>query len=169
MRVTLTYAEMQAAAITGVNRRLDSIRRNLKGAADYNGQGRGEWQIDILGAMSEAAVAKALGVWWDYSIGTFKLPDVENLQVRSTEYSDGRLLIRPHDPKGFYVLVVTKPPVFTVCGFCSLEFAKQDQFFTQPDKSRTPCWAVPQSHLAPIEWIYGKQDSQILTAQQATS
>lgn len=152
-RVILTEQEMRFAADTGIMRRIVSMRQGLKDSAGYSGRAGGVWQMDVLGAMGELAVAKALGAYWTPGINTFKLPDVMDLHVRATEHKAGRLIVRPNDRPGWYVLVVIDAPAFDVIGFCGLEFARQDQFRAVPEPGRPPCWAVPQSHLAPIEWL----------------
>ena len=55
--------------------------------------------------MGEYALAKILGKPWEPTANTFKLPDLDNLQIRTTTYNTGKLIIRPGDPDGIYVPV----------------------------------------------------------------
>ena len=55
--------------------------------------------------MGACALAKILGEPWEPTVNTFKLPDLVNLQIRTTTYNTDKLIIRPGDPDGIYVLV----------------------------------------------------------------
>lgn len=151
MLIMLSWQEIRLAAEVGVTRRIVSMRDNRRDSAGYRGSD--PFDMDILGAMGEVAVAKALQVYWSPSVNTFKLPDVDNLHVRSTRYKTGSLIVRPNDPEGTYLLVIADLPRFKIVGYCSAQYAKQDEFRSQPDATRPPCWAVPQSRLAPFSWI----------------
>lgn len=151
MLVTLTWQEIRLAAEVGVTRRIVSMRDNRLNAAGY--RGNEPWDVDILGAMGEVAVAKALCLYWSPSVNTFKLPDVGDLHVRATRYGTGKLIVRPNDPDGTYLLVIALLPKFKIVGYCSAQYAKQDEFRSQPDSTRPSCWAVPQSRLAQFSWM----------------
>jgi len=155
--IILTEQEMRLAADVGVTRRIVSMRQKLRDSAGYAGSAGGVWQMDILGAMGELAVAKSLNAYWTPGVNTFKLPDVADLHVRTTEHRTGRLIVRPNDVPGFYILVVAQPPNFEVVGFCGLAYAKQDEFVALPEPNRPQCWAVPQARLAPVEWLSRKE------------
>ncbi len=108
---------------------------------------RHEWEIDIIGAMGEYALAKILGKPWEPSVNTFKLPDLDNLQIRTTTCDTGKLIIRPGDALGTYVLVITQPPKFKIAGIDQFTGKGDPADLAAPDQKRPGCWAIPQSKL----------------------
>lgn len=150
--IELTPLEMQLAAMVGVSRRLASRDLIDKIPAKIP-----RWQIDITGAQAEMALAKYLGVYWSPTIGTFKAPDVGEIQVRSTEYEGGVLIIRPNDPPGYYALVITLGQQFKIPGYIHTDAARQAVFLDQPDPARPACWCVPQAALT--EFSYERPSS----------
>jgi hypothetical protein len=144
MKVQLTRFEVFAAAMVGVRRRLASMGPAYAPGADF-------WRIDIEGACAEQAVAKALGVYWDSSVNTFKLPDLPaSLQVRHTELDNGSLIVRPGDADGERFLLVTgRAPVFHLRGWLHGYEAKQRYYLKSPN-GKDDAYFVPQSALHPL-------------------
>ena len=95
---------------------------------------------------------KILGKPWEPSVNTFKLPDLDNLQIRTTTYDTGKLIIRPGDPDGIYVLVIATPPRFRAAGWLAYsKGAKFPQEYWDAPSARGPeCWAIPQDQLKDI-------------------
>lgn len=143
--VTLTTMELWSGAIVGLARRLSSIQ---KGIDNKKHAEQSDWSIDIDGACAEIAVAKYRGLYWTPTNGTFKLPDLGDLQIRSTSHLSGHLIVRPNDTKNErFILVRTAPPSFTICGWYWASDAKADRYWRQDS------WWVPQSDLHDIAQI----------------
>lgn len=97
MKVELTTPEFLNAINIGVIRQCSSLKKGLRdshGAKSDNG-----WDMHIEGACGEAAVAKALNVFWSGTVDTFKRGgDVGNkIQVRTRSKSYYELIVRKDD------------------------------------------------------------------------
>jgi hypothetical protein len=141
--VVLNEIELMVASHVGCMRRVSSIK---SGYDKYKHAPISNWQTDIDGACAECAVAKALGIYWTPGVRTFKAPDVGVYQVRSTEYFEGHLIIRPNDRKDhetFVLVICSDVPVFHIIGSCLCGYAKQAHFWRE-DKNG---WWVPQCEL----------------------
>ena len=104
--VTLTEAEMREAALGGIERRLDAMRRGRRSThpetPDYK---QAWWQSHVVGAFGEFAVAKAFGLPWNPTIGQVDQRDVGEFEVRTTELPNPVLRYRGHnDPNAKYIL-----------------------------------------------------------------
>ncbi len=108
--------------------------------------------------MGEYALAKILGKPWEPRVNTFHAPDVGNLQVRSTIYTAGKLILRPGDPPGNYVLVITQPPKFKIAGVYQFTGKGNPADWAAPDQKRPGCWAVPQERLVSLETLQGRKN-----------
>lgn len=133
-------------ATIGVMRRIASYKK----LHDNHRSPRGDddtWDRDIEGACAELAYAKWAGVHWDGSIGSFHEPDVGKVQVRSTKYQSGCLIIRADDIlEHAYVLVTGVHPTYKICGWLyGREAVRND--WRKDDES----WFVPQTALRSIE------------------
>lgn len=153
IKVHLTAPELRSAATVAIERRIDSIKRGLDVKKHATKTSWNDWNHDINGAAAEMAVAKMLNVHWNHGVGTFKSPDVGDLQVRSTTYADGNLIVRPNDAdESLYILVVCDTPVYNVIGFIGGADAKR--VGTINEKFGAPAWFVPQSKLFDIEDLH---------------
>jgi hypothetical protein len=151
--VTLTALEIGIAAGIGCTRQIESRSQRR---VDHSGKGvELLWEHDINGAIGEYVVAKSLNVFPDVRLGTFKLPDIGKLQVRTTVYSNGSLLVRTHDsPDDYFVLVVgVRNQLFTyrIAGCLRGYDAMQPQWLTDKGNGREPQYFVPQSALEPFK------------------
>lgn len=118
IEVTLTWSELELAAIVGVRRNVESLSdgnspHRLMGTPHQDLPG---WQGHIEGAAGEAAVAKYLNRYWSGTVNTFgKGGDVGALQVRARSRHDYELIIRPKDrDDDWFVLVTGKAPIFRI-------------------------------------------------------
>lgn len=146
MNVSLTKNEIYTAAMVGVKRRIVSYSFD-KTNKFINPEVW--WDMDIEGACAEMAVAKALNIYWDYSINTFSAPDVGLFQVRHTKISYGKLIVRPQDSDSeTFILIVGSSPDFEIIGYMTGKEAKQDKYLSDPH-GKAPCWMVPQGDLTP--------------------
>ncbi|WP_233854246.1 hypothetical protein [Paraburkholderia sp. HD33-4] len=145
MRIDLTWPEMLNAAITGVIRRMSSMDKGLNKNRHAS---KSDYQTDVTGAIAEACFAKFMDHYWSCSVNTFKAPDVGDWQVRSTEYRDGHLIVRPNDRDGERVaFLVVDGFGATLIGWISVADAKVKCFWREECNS----WWVPQDALAPFD------------------
>ncbi len=156
MLLQLTEQEMLEAGLIGLQRTIKSRVQCLDRAK--HGLVPNEWEIDILGAMAERALAKALDVYPGLGVNTFHAPDVGDLQVRSTLYATGKLILRPGDAPGTYVLVITQPPKFKIAGIYQFTGKGDPADWAAPDQKRPGCWAVPQDRLASLETLKNQKN-----------
>lgn len=135
------------ASEIGRLRRLSSLRHGRQNQHGFSGEG---WNIDIEGACGELATAKALNVYWNGGIDTFKGYDLGELQVRTTPSHDNRLIVRPNDPDDHrYVLVTGLCPTYQIQGWLSGREAKQACWLQDP-VGRPAAYFVPSSSLRSI-------------------
>jgi len=120
---------------------------------------RSSINADQIGAEGELAVSKGLGAEWDgkfYPIeewDKWKVDghDVGMLEVRTTRYKTGRLIIHDKDQDySPYILVLSyNCPEFFLAGWCFGNFGKNKKYWRE-DVPR-PCYMVPQSDLRPMD------------------
>jgi hypothetical protein len=152
--ITLDWAEMLQAATAGAMRRIESVKRKLKPRNGFNDSGSA-WQVDIEGALAECACAKALGIYWPGK-GNLRAADVGDLQVRSTQYATGKLLIYPNDNDNeAFILVTGAYGSYMVRGWLYAREGKRAEWLGQliPGSSNDPSYNVPQSALRPMETL----------------
>lgn len=104
--VTLNENQLEAAAIGGVRRRIHGITKGRRSThPETPDHKQNWWQSDIIGAIGEFAVAKALGEIWNPTIGEVNRKDVGDFEVRTTEQPTPLLRFRGHnDPSSKYIL-----------------------------------------------------------------
>lgn len=130
LAVTLTDFELRMAAAVGVDRFLNAIQHGWRQRAG-NADARGDWSQHIEGACGEVAVAKALGRYWNGSVGTFKDGgDVGyRVQVRTRSRHDYDLIVRADDKDDDYFILVTgRAPAFVVRGYVLGHDAKREEW-----------------------------------------
>jgi hypothetical protein len=147
MIVTLSAQEVGTAAMVGIRRAYMS-----RNAPDTVHSGKGKnWDMEVIGALGECAVAKATKRYWSPDVGLYGKADVDGgLCVRTTDIRSGNLIVREKDSGEIYVLATGRCDVFNVVGWISAEEAKTDKFW-RTDKGEPFSWWVPQSALHPIE------------------
>lgn len=149
MKVTLSPDEMAVASMIGCRRRIESLRA---GSIDEAFADVGiRWAIDIDAACAELACCKALGWYWQGLGGPKSSGDIgKNVQVRSTRYPDGGLLIRPRDlDASRFLLVTCQAPDYVIVGWLTGQEAKQECF--KRTRNNRLFWQVPQERLRPFE------------------
>lgn len=162
MLVQFTPEEMRPICYKGVDRRIDALTKNRKGNHGFNRDDF--WELDIEGMLAEAAVAKALGVpheplpgeldtaWGDVAPG---------VQVRSTKYPTGHLLVHDSDyDEHVFVLVTGAQGRYKLAGWIQAKNCK-DQRYWRVVKGRGAYW-IPQASLRPFKieefrdlWVSG--------------
>lgn len=151
--VELTPPECLLAANVGLMRRLQAITgRRLP---SYGYDNADPWQADIEGACGECVVAKYLRVFWNGSIGDLDAADVGRVQVRTTRFDDGCLIVRLTDPSdSVFVLVVGQAPTYRIAGWIHATEAKRDEWFTDKGNGRVGAYFVPQGVLRPTSELH---------------
>ena len=143
--VRLSSSEQRMACLVGTERRLTALEAG--GRDRHAVRAEQVWHIDIEGAGAELAFAKAMGWFWDGSVGTFHhRADVREVHVRQTSWSSGHLLIRPSvDVPGVYALVVGSLPRYWVKGWARWPGCPAVE--ATPDPSRPPALMIRQADL----------------------
>lgn len=147
-QVTLHWYEVSMAAHVGNMRRTEQIKTgNFRPTYAPN---HDEWTTDQDAACAELALAKLLHTYWAGTVNSFKLPDVDAVQVRHTSLAAGCLIVRSNDnDDDLFVLVTGRAPDFNVVGCILGREAKQEQWLRNPN-GVNPAWFVPQSALREI-------------------
>ncbi len=149
IEISLDKNEARIAALTGVERKLESIYgkydRDEVGNEKYK---TNSWDYEINGAAAELAFGKYRGCYWGAGVNTFKKADLgKTLQVRHTDRDNGRLIVRPGDNRSHkFILVVGKIPRFRIVGWMLGKDAMVDRYIDNPNRGKQ-CWMVPQSEL----------------------
>lgn len=156
MRVTLEWFEVSRAALVGVSRNVEALRKGLQNARPTN---ESDWHIHILGALGECAFAKATGRYWSGSVNTFKVGgDVgENIQIRTRSKHSYDLIVREADKDSdVFVLVTGGPHDFTIRGWMPAAEAKQEKY-RNDHGGYGSAYFVPQAKLRPIDNLVRKE------------
>jgi len=149
----LDHGEAFNAAIAGLQRQFRAIQRN---ATDNQGDiTKDEFSTNIHGAIAEATVAKALGLYCNLASADRVIADVgSNIEVRSSLNPKAKMPIRKkdRDDAKFFFVVGTYPNL-QIVGWKYGRDCKQDRYWVATDKDGNqldrPYWAVPQSDLNP--------------------
>lgn len=154
MDVTLTTDELRLWAARGVERRCSAVDKKRSGAHGLRINPRAHlWEMDIEGLLAEAAVAKALGIYYAPVTGALDtaLGDVtKGVQVRSTQYPDGCLLIHNSDSDDDrFVLVTGSQGKYVIQGWIKGGFGKEPKWW-RTYQGRSAFW-VPQAALHPFK------------------
>jgi hypothetical protein len=132
MNVNLEWYEVSRAALVGVSRNVEALRRGLQNRMQIND----EWSIHILGALGECAFCKATNRYWSAGVNTFKGGDVgDSIQVRTRSRHDYDLIVRDGDKDAdVFVLVTGGPTEFAVHGWMLGRDAKQPKYLANYGK-----------------------------------
>lgn len=92
--------------------------------------GYGSAELHFRGYAAELAFSKYLGAQmptgWDWESDVRRGFDVAGWHVRSRSKPDGKLIVKPRDPDGNYVLVLTHQiPVLHIAGWTTAERARR--------------------------------------------
>jgi hypothetical protein len=148
MQVTLNSHEVGAAVRVGALRHWEAVRGGMADRHGFDGDG---WGVHIEGALGEIAAAKALNIYWDGSVNTFKADDLAGIQVRTRSRADYELIVRPGDDDGAaWVLVTGKHGKYDVRGWIKGDDAKRDEWLAAHG-NRPAAYFVPHAALKPIE------------------
>lgn len=154
LTVELEWFEVSRAALVGVARNVEAYR---KGCVSKMQIGE-EWNAHILGALGEAAFAKATNRYWSGSVNTFKAADVgDNIQIRTRSRHSYDLIVRDGDrDDDVYVLVTGGPSEFEVHGWIRCGDAKRDEFRANYGM-HGEAFFVPKERLMPMDPLVRKE------------
>lgn len=128
VRVVLDPEEMDLAVEMGNRRQDHAEKMGYKPFGGFAGP-----QLHVTGYLGELAMSKYLGVpmpsEWTWAADKARGHDVAGWHVRSSSKPDGRLLLKPRDPEGNYVLVLTHDrPVCYVVGWITRDRGRKFGF-----------------------------------------
>ena len=159
MIVELEWFELRLAVECAMARTIGAWEKERRNVAGY--VPKDFFDTDVKAAGAEMAVAKALGMYWDGSVGRFKKEaDIgKDIEVRMTSMRIPRLIVRPNDSKNpdrKFVLVHDRCSVgrkfcYDIMGWIHCKDAMNDNFLTDNGNGRPPAWFVPVVHLLPVE------------------
>ena len=155
--ITLDLYELHSASHLGILRCLESIKYNEKWGYNYKGSLNDQMAKSISGACGEKAIAKFLGIKFEYHCNVGGVPDLIykdlKVQVRTQlPKNNNSLIIRPKANCGeLYALVIDEAPIFKILGFVnSTHVLGTEKFLTNFGLDRPACHSVPPEKLTPI-------------------
>ena len=148
--VTLSWYEHQIAALCGVMRNVEALRNGW--TRNYSKTVDDANVTNINAAGAEMAVAKFLNRYWVAGVNEFDAPDVSpNVEVRSTPYPHGKLIVRKDAPDDRpFVLVRGTLPNFEIVGWIRGGEAKRNEWLMDPNGDGE-CFMVPETALYVFE------------------
>ena len=139
MKITLNHAQIERAALQGCMRQIESMKR---GQTHLVQEPEAPFENNIQASGAELAVTLAYHGRWTGE-GTYGKPGPDvtcrngmGLHVRWTKHPMGRLIVRPTDPHGCYVLVRGRMPEYDIIG--AMWFDPED-----PPDDRHAHWMIP--------------------------
>jgi hypothetical protein len=156
MKVNLEWFEVSRAALVGVSRNVEALRKNCSATLQ---KPTDEWSAHILGALGECAFAKCTNRYWNGSVNTFKAGgDLgDNIQIRTRSKHSYDLIVRDADrDSDVFVLVTGGPHEFRIHGWMPASEAKQARFKANYG-GYGDAYFVPASALRPIDPLICKE------------
>lgn len=146
VEVQLTEEEIAEANRIAYQRQKQNLE---KGREDRYGADPDEGMtLHRRGAQGEKAVSKWLGVEWDGNIGNLEAADVGVLEVRTTEYQDGALILHPEDnDDSIFILVTEEYPIYRIRGWIRGSSGKSNEFWEDRSGGGRHAYFVPQNRL----------------------
>jgi len=143
--VTLSPSEIMQGAMIGVMRQVQNLKTghgvNYYGAKDHN-----SWTLHVEGALGEMALAKYRGVYYA-GMGRRGGMDVDDVDVRTTTYPNGCLIVHDADPDDRVIWLLTGVHgSYTVRGWILSSAAKRKEWIKDPQGGRA-AYFVPQEAL----------------------
>lgn len=152
MQITLSLPEMLNAANVGVIRHYASTKKGSKPTEGFTEDHGLAISIHIEGAMGEACVARALGMYFEGSVNTYGKADLgKDIGVRAARKEHfGLLIYKKDNPNHYYYLVKGSAPNYRVCGWIKGSDAMQDKYLTDRVSQTISMWRIPESDLNPM-------------------
>ena len=144
--------EMFWGGMVGFKRQWDSVcnDRKVRFAEKHPGE---LWAFHIIAAMAEMAVCKALGMYWDGSVGTFHVSDIPDQPIEVRWSTSGYLKVRKDDHHVILVKVEGLPPTFQLIGWMRSKDAKAAKYLSDPNNRGVPAYFVPTNELRPMSQL----------------
>jgi hypothetical protein len=136
VNVDLSASDVRHAALVGVGRDLAAKAQNRRPL--YGGN---TLIANIVGALGELTVAKALGVFWNPNVGgnDHDSGDVGPFEVRTTNRSPAFLTVRERDDDARPVVLVTgQPPCMRIEGWIWAAEAKREDWRENASQFKVP-------------------------------
>ncbi len=149
--VILTGQEIMTAVLVAAMRQIRCFKKHMNQTAGHSSDR--DWQDSIEGALGEAAFAKISGLYWDYSVNTFrKYGDVDGLEIKTHWFtgSAASMIIRPKDSDDRkYIMMNGANGRYVYRGWVFGHEAKNKEWFRTAGKydKRPPCYWVPLAAL----------------------
>jgi hypothetical protein len=153
--ITLAPYELHAGSLVGFHRRLKCLIRN----SHDDTYGTPTWTTDIEAALAEMAFAKWAGVYWDFSVDTYKAPDVSSVQIRWSNNHSNKLIFRPNKDNKYdkFVLVTGLSPTYRIHGWMYGKDAMREDWLFAPKGDngyeRPAAYFVPASSLKTLSTL----------------
>ena len=152
MIVRLTWFERRIALSVGRERAARAAARNSTEIIP-----RPQVYAHAVGAAGELAFAKALGVYWNFSVDTFRsAPDVAGYEVRTRTNPEWDLFIRPNDSdnRKYALVTIDRDKSFLIVGYLLGADAKQRRWLRDYGNRGKSAYFVPQAALLPIPELH---------------
>lgn len=158
--IELTRHNIYYAGTIGVTRQVQTLfKKDYKG--DYYGSSPKAYgfQNHCSGACGELVLAKWLGVFYDGCLDNineyFRYSDVGSYQVRTTPYTDGKLILRTLDKENdVHILVLShSAPVYHLAGWVYGHEGKLPEFLSDGGNGRRPAYFIPQGKLRSMDTL----------------
>jgi len=146
--VVLSAEDFDLASKLGQQRTDEAVQSHRPGRA---GARPNNLVQDINGAAAEIAFARAIRAEVSLSSAPDQGPDVTEFHVRSTDWPNGKLIVRPGESTdNQYVLLVGFGLTWRIVGTITGRDAMQPKFHGKLQNGRPDCYMVPQSALRPL-------------------
>ena len=165
--VTFSWPEQMLCGLTGV------VRRVLSREKGYNDKFEGEltFDPDIFGVMGEAAVAKHLNIYFNYSINNFDQPDVGRFQVRTALGHYKNLLIQKKDngDEPFILVTTENGREYFIRGWQWAREAQKEEYLKEMRGNEF--YLFPREELRPMSELikWSEEEDRRSSQQQGTS
>ena len=157
MKLVLT--EQQYAKAEGIGRKRQQAALDKKRPSAHGYNESNPLKVHIQGASAELGISLITGKEWHAYLedlaGERKPPDVGNrLQVRSTDYRSGHLLVHPSDDdQDVFILVVVNGRNLEIKGWMTGAEAKDEKYWGDRFNNGRPAYWVPQRNLRPFKTL----------------
>lgn len=159
----LNFERMMRAVEHSYIRTFESRKQNLNHEKTYKRNFNERITQEVIGTLGELAVLDFFNVKRDPLVNTFhSAADVlDDIEVRSTNYSNGHLILRHHDlTNRKYVLCTVTYDAVRIMGWIDAKEGMVDKYYRSEEKTKSlfknprvlkPAWFIPQNDLKNME------------------
>lgn len=153
MIVVLTESERRMADWVAERRNRRNIELGHTDRKGFIGDEAARLELNRIGVRGEIAAAIALDVYWAPMVEdrttAIDFP-AHRIEIKTTRFKDGHLIVQPNDPDARYVLVIEDGwGVHRIAGWLERDAARRVEWWRKD--VRYPAYFVPQKSLKPIE------------------